>query len=308
MGLNLSTLINLQAKGLLGPTRNRLLDIGPQNVYFVTEEKIRQFVATQGQAVSNKVLESEIKRLVYCSTPRTDQRMTFLSEITDLTNIEYASIDVCPGLKTDIIDLNYQRIPKKMLGVFDVVLNFGTTEHIFNQWNCFEAMHDAATVGGAIYSQLPATGYLDHGYFCYTPVFFRDLAEANRYEIVDLFFQFAGTNDLPVLDIDVRSEQAFGIAGSGEVDRGRQVPCFNVHSIMIKRSTAAFRCLLEIATAHAPVEPLVAFRYNKDPAILADNAQRYYASVLKQWLARSWPRAVPYVSRLRQKLSRRVAP
>src|SRR5271169_2589202 len=104
MGLNLGTLINLQAKGLLGPTKNRMLDIGPQNVYFVTEEKIRAFVAKQGQTVSDKVLDSEIERLVYCSTPRTDQRMTFLSEITDLTNIEYTSVDVCPGLKTDILD------------------------------------------------------------------------------------------------------------------------------------------------------------------------------------------------------------
>jgi hypothetical protein len=59
-----------------------------------------------------------------------------LSEITDLTNIEYDSIDVCPGLRnTEILDLNFDPLPKRMRDRYDVVFNFGTTEHIFNQWN-----------------------------------------------------------------------------------------------------------------------------------------------------------------------------
>src|SRR5205823_271847 len=97
-------------------------------------------------------------------------------EVTDLTSIEYNSFDVCPALKTEILDLNFESTPSKYHGYYDIVLNSGTTEHILNQWNCFEVMHDATRVGGVIYCQLPATGYLDHGYFTYTPLFFRDLA------------------------------------------------------------------------------------------------------------------------------------
>ena len=70
-----------------------------------------------------------------------------------------------------------------MVGHYDVVFNFGTTEHIFNQWNCFEFMHDAAKVGRVCSHQLPASGYLDHGYYCYTPLFFREMAQANGYVV-----------------------------------------------------------------------------------------------------------------------------
>jgi hypothetical protein len=277
MGLNLSTLINLQAVGLLGPKKNRLLDIGPQNVFFVTEEKIRAFVSHQGQSVSDDVLASEIKRLVYFSTPREGERMTFLSEITDLTNIEYASIDICPGLKTDIVDLNFEQLPEKMRGRFDVVLNFGTSEHIFNQWNCFQAMHDAAGAGGTLYCQLPGSGYLDHGYFCYTPLFFRDLAKANRYETAALFFQFAGENYLGQLGIDVRSEETMGIAGSNPADAGRGIPCFNVHAILKKTVEAPFKCALEISTAHAAANPFKSYRYSDDGiGVRLGQAARYY--------------------------------
>lgn len=105
------------------------------------------------------------------------------------------------AIKTEIFDLNYDVIDDDKKEYYDVVLNFGTTEHVFNQWNSFEVMHDALKVGGVLYSVLPASGYLDHGYYCYTPLFFADLAKANGYEIVDLFMNYCGHHPL---DADVR--------------------------------------------------------------------------------------------------------
>jgi hypothetical protein len=192
MGMNLDGPLYLQRKGLLTLKKNRILDIGPQNIYYAREEQIREFVNSQGQKVGTEHLDAEIERLVYFSTPRPEERTTLFSEITDLTNIEYNSIDVCPGLKTEILDLNFDALPAHMMGRYDVVFNFGTTEHIFNQWNCFAVIHDACTVGGVIYHQLPASGYLDHGYYCYTPLFFKDMAPANSYELRDLCATPAG--------------------------------------------------------------------------------------------------------------------
>src|SRR6266700_7939841 len=182
MAMNLDGPIYLQRKGLLSSAKNKILDIGPQNVYFARDEQIREFIKNQ-DTVAGDELDAEINRLIYFSTPRPEERTTLLSEITDLTNIEYNSVDVCPGLKTEILDLNFDAIPDCMRRRYDVVFNFGTTEHIFNQWNCFEFMHDALKVGGVVYHQLPASGYLDHGYYCYTPLFFREMAHANLYAI-----------------------------------------------------------------------------------------------------------------------------
>src|SRR6516164_778942 len=109
MGMNLDGPIYLQRNGMLTKERNKVLDIGPQTIYFVKQEQIREFVANQGgSAVSDAKLQAEIERLVHFSNPRRGERTTMLSEITDLTNIEYDSIDVCPGLKnTEILDLNF---------------------------------------------------------------------------------------------------------------------------------------------------------------------------------------------------------
>jgi hypothetical protein len=258
--MNLDGPLYLQRKGLLTPERNKILDIGPQNVYFVREEQIREFVASQGRTDSDANLEKEISRLIYFSTPRSGERTTLFSEIADLAKIEYNSIDVCPGLKTEILDLNFDKLPRYMAGRYDVVLNFGTTEHIFNQWNCFEAIHDATKVGGSIYHQLPASGYLDHGYYCYTPLFFREMAEANGYEILDLFVTPAGESKIDQLEIEAR-------AGTSVLERidhlheNNRIPALNIHVIMRKARDGGFRCALEIATAHSPVNAAMAARY-----------------------------------------------
>jgi len=263
VGMNLNGPIYLQRNGLLTLEKNRILDIGPQNVLFVREEQIREFVANQGGAiVSEETLASEIKRLVYFSTPRPEERTLLLSEITDLTNIEYDSVDVCPGLKTTILDLNFDVAPKEMVGHYDVVFNFGTTEHIFNQWNCFEFMHDATKVGGVIYHQLPASGYLDHGYYCYTPLFFREMAQANGYVIEYLAVTPAGENRVDALGLKSMSGDSL-LTDAAPLGENNRIPQLNIHAILRKTQVAPFRASLEIATAHAPVNLEMLERYQK---------------------------------------------
>jgi len=62
-------------------------------------------------------------------------------------------------------DLNTGDVPGDHGGSFDVVLNCGTSEHVFNQYNTFKIMHDAARVGGLMCHAVPMTGYLAHGVF-----------------------------------------------------------------------------------------------------------------------------------------------
>lgn len=259
MGMSLDRLLHLQMLGFLSKTKNRILDIGPQNVYEITDLQIRQFVQSQGAQSSGEAFEKEIERLIYFSIPRPEERTTLLSEITDLTDVNYNSIDVCPGLKTEILDLNFDALPEHMNGGYDVVLNFGTTEHIFNQWNCFEAMHDAVCVGGVIYHQLPGSGYLDHGYYCYTPLFFHDMAKANGYEIINLFVTQAGVNHIDQLKIPAGYEMS---AVEGILGADNRIPCLNIHAILKKTTGQPFRATLEVATAHAPVNAEIAARYN----------------------------------------------
>jgi hypothetical protein len=259
MGMNLDGPIFLQRRGFLSPTNNKILDVGPQTIYFAREEQIREFVNHQGGKLHNA--KAVIDRLISASTPRAGERTTMLSEITDLTNIEYDSIDVCPGLKnTEILDLNFDKLPRRMREHYDVVFNFGTTEHIFNQWNCFEIIHDALKVGGVVYHQLPASGYLDHGYFCYTPLFFKELAKANRYEIVEIAVSHAGESLIDKLDLPMLGGETILKPRSMFVENNR-IPALNIHVVMRKTAAAPFRVGLEISTAHSMPNKRILHRY-----------------------------------------------
>lgn len=67
---------------------------------------------------------------------------------------------------------------------FNVAINHGTAEHIFNIANVFRVMHDATVVGGLMIHESPFTGWVDHGFYCLQPTLFWDVAAANGYEMV----------------------------------------------------------------------------------------------------------------------------
>src|SRR4029077_2054610 len=63
--------------------------------------------------------------------------------------------DVSPG--SIPLDLNYDEVPTEFIGKYDVVTNFGTTEHVANQLQSFKIIHDLATPGGLMLHVLPAS-------------------------------------------------------------------------------------------------------------------------------------------------------
>lgn len=224
--------------------------------------RVRWFVEQYGGLLQKPGLEEKILKLCYYSTPRINERTSYLSELIDLTPIEYESVDVAPGLKTTILDLNFNHIPEYWIGTFDLVLNLGTTEHILNQWNSFEFMHDAARIGGHIFHQVPMSGWTEHGYFAYRPQFFLDIAQANSYDVVDMWINKAGQGRIDVSRIDARKGKRPGFIGSGLKGHKKfEIVDFNINVVLRKNSDASFRSGLETRTSHAAVDPVIESRY-----------------------------------------------
>lgn len=102
---------------------------------------------------------------------------------------DYACIDADGHNGAHVFDLNLD-----LLGAygfdktFDLVTNHGTSEHVFNQYQCFKNVHDLLRVGGLALHVLPFEGYLNHGYFNYQPSMFVDMAIANRYELIGMWY------------------------------------------------------------------------------------------------------------------------
>jgi hypothetical protein len=78
-------------------------------------------------------------------------------------------------------DLNY---PIELDRRFDVVINHGTAEHIFNIAQVFETIHRYTVPGGLMIHESPFRGWTDHGFYNLQPTLFFDVAEQNQYQMI----------------------------------------------------------------------------------------------------------------------------
>lgn len=82
----------------------------------------------------------------------------------------------------------YANVPTE----FDLVTDFGTGEHIFNQAQVWATLHDLARSGGYIAFDRPKTGWENHGFYNINDTLILDIAAANQYTIVHM-----ATNEFP---------------------------------------------------------------------------------------------------------------
>jgi hypothetical protein len=205
MGISLAMIEKMQKLGLFGKGRISVLDVGSSNLYSAPSEGIRLFLNSYGVAETPEI-DAFVARLVNGSAYDAVSgglNGAFVGELFEKVGIKYNAIDIADGYRTTILDLNHEPAPSNFVNAFDLVLNFGTTEHLLNQYNAFKVMHDATKVGGYIVNSLPCVGYSNHGYFTYTPRCLFDLAGYNEYELVAFWFEGpGGNNDLyaPIRD------------------------------------------------------------------------------------------------------------
>ncbi len=190
MGITLSAVQKMDELGLFSKGGISILDIGSSNLYSATPEGVKVFLRKYAPVAMDGVDEFAA-RLAHGSAydPVTGGRNeAFAGELFEKAGMQYRAFDIAYGYRTTILDLNCAVLPASLQKRFDLVLNFGTTEHILNQLNCFKVIHDATKIGGYIYHQLPAIGYVNHGYVTYTGRCFFDLAGFNEYELVACWF------------------------------------------------------------------------------------------------------------------------
>jgi hypothetical protein len=176
------------------PPSLRVLDLGMQEMH-----GMRADYAALLTRLTNGRLQPEAEGALRHTVEDWERRclanaaIPFAREIFEVAELDYRCVDlirpkllIAKGRRlrgADIVaDLNTAKPPAALRRTCDIVMNIGTTEHVFNQWNCFEYIHDATRVGGAMIHFLPMDGYMFHCLFKYDPKFFLLLAEANGYE------------------------------------------------------------------------------------------------------------------------------
>ncbi len=100
---------------------------------------------------------------------------------------EYTSIDINGEHGALCFDLNKDLVTEYGFNTtFDLVTDFGTAEHCFNQFEVFRNIHRLCRPGGYMLHTLPTQGWGRHCFYRYDANFFEDLAAANEYRILKL--------------------------------------------------------------------------------------------------------------------------
>ena len=99
---------------------------------------------------------------------------------------EIDSIDLegCNG--SDVVNLD-NPIPKKYLNKYDVITNFGTSEHCGDFYQTFKNIYDACKVGGIMICETPKKGnWPGHGNHYVITHFYKELCHDMDFTIMDL--------------------------------------------------------------------------------------------------------------------------
>ena len=243
MGVSLKSirvLSSLVEQGLV-PKRASILEYGTQNMLWTSKDQevelagfiaqMRSFNGLGTAAVSEWLSEAGTGCL--------------MGDFMLQCGFKYTAIDIASGESTLLFDLNTDSVPPMLLQKFDLVTNFGTSEHVLNQYNVFRTMHDFTCDHGLMYHDLPMGGYFFHGYFSYTPLFFFHLAQANNYDIIFRRYWKAAAKEKGQ---DTPEEMIqHGWPDSWTQDVG-------IEFIFRKIGLAPFRVPVEIGTTNGPVD------------------------------------------------------
>ena len=285
MGISFTMIQKMHEIKLMQEKQTAVLDIGSSNLYTADQDGILQFLSSHGITKTSQ-LSSFAKKLAEDSyyDPGGGKNTAFVGELFEKAGFRYDAIDIADGYKTTILDLNHESAPADFVGKYDLVLNFGTTEHLLNQYNAFKVIHDATKVGGHIMHQLPCVGFFNHGYFTYTPRCMFDMAGYNNYEVVDFWFEGpAGENDLyaPLRDYETyfpnlsRPISDIEVTEQGKLISELHLPDVAITIIYKKVKDKAFLGALERSTSVGTVPSSVSIDYERERIQAIDKGEKF---------------------------------
>ena len=110
---------------------------------------------------------------------------------------QYDIIDINGAYNSKMFDLNLDiETSYNFNNQYDLVINNGTGEHVFNQYSLYKNIHNLTSKGGLMLNILPFLGWTNHGFYNYHPLFFADLAASNDYELVRMTFANRDGNEI----------------------------------------------------------------------------------------------------------------
>ncbi len=178
--------IRLRAQGYIAAAA-AVAEIGAQqlaNTFLAARDRLDRAGALFGATAACPLPEPTPTHIVHGSLEHLSEAAPPARDFWRWLGLRYAAIDFGPGSGNLPLDLNCDRVPRGARAAYRLVTNFGTTEHVANQCNAFNIIHDLTALGGVMLHHVPMQGHLNHGLVNYNPKFFWMLARSNGYRMV----------------------------------------------------------------------------------------------------------------------------
>lgn len=241
---DLKTILQLHKDGRL-PGRFSIVDIGAQQL---ANEVLRDQEIMPAYAAAFGVVERSFGSAPpKANAPGVEAQATdtpYAKDLWDWLGCRYAAIDYDSSPHCLKLDLNFDDVPTDHRGAYDLVTNFGTTEHVVNQLQAMKVIHDLARHRGIMLHTVPSQGNADHAMFNYNPKFFWCLSRSCRYHIHEMRFVVAA-DDVP-LRSNVLDYLAINDPGNAAwLERYRMVDGY-LHVVMEKMEDIPFVPPIEV--------------------------------------------------------------
>jgi SAM-dependent methyltransferase len=155
------------------------VDLGPQDIQLPRPSLLSLAGRHRAQADAARLVDS----VFVDGRVRRDAQLAFYGLFGARS---YTSIDIDDPIAVHKLDLN-RPIPGSV-GQFDVVTNFGTSEHVFNIGQVFVTIHDLLKPGGVSLHVCPSFAFVNHGFYNVNPNLYIEMARQNGYELVDFSY------------------------------------------------------------------------------------------------------------------------
>lgn len=176
----------LKESGAIGPTPS-VLELGEANWYGdIPTETLSEAIEELAQDPESR--EQLHQRMVDVLCGESAYKSWDLAKVFYKLFLDYRTIKAIDFNGTpDALKLDLNQ-PVALYEKFDVLINGGTAEHVFNVFQFFKTSHELTKPGGLMVHTMPFLGWLEHGFYNFNPTFFWDLALANNYAVLMLVY------------------------------------------------------------------------------------------------------------------------
>lgn len=156
-----------------GVNFSNMATIGSQTLY-VPNKRLLELACDEGLDLQG------VDRL--CPGGSANEFFRFMLGAEMVTSIDYSSYEEAEV----VIDLN-KPIPAELCQRFDVVIDGGTMEHVFDVRQVLSNYMNMVKSGGHIFIIVPANNLVGHGFYQFSPeLFYRSFSKENGFDVNDV--------------------------------------------------------------------------------------------------------------------------